>query len=134
MPSPGQDKSSKERIIAEQWKTGFDFAAFKEAFEGKDLDRWVPFYADDAEWTEYRHLSPPRAPNRMIGKQQIAEFLARVCGADFGVSVADEVVTADRVAFSVDCVFPDGNRIFEHVITHIEDGKIVRQVDVEAWD
>ena len=134
MPSPGRDKSSKERIIAEQWKTGFDFAAFKEAFEGKDLDRWVPFYADDAEWTEYRHLSPPRAPNRMIGKQQIAEFLARVCGADFGVSVADEVVTADRVAFSVDCVFPDGNRIFEHVITHIEDGKIVRQVDVEAWD
>jgi hypothetical protein len=70
----------------------------------------------------------------MIGKQQIAEFLARVCGADFGVSVADEVVTADRVAFSVDCVFPDGNRIFEHVIAHIEDGKIVRQVDVEAWD
>jgi ketosteroid isomerase-like protein len=134
MPSPGRDKSSKERIIAEQWKTGFDFAAFKEAFEGKDLDRWVPFYADDAEWTEYRHLSPPRAPNRMIGKQQIAEFLARVCGADFGVSVADEVVTADRVAFSVDCVFPDGNRIFEHVITHIEDGKMVRQVDVEAWD
>jgi ketosteroid isomerase-like protein len=134
MPSPGRDKSSKERIIAEQWKTGFDFAAFKEAFEGKDLDRWVPFYADDAEWTEYRHLSPPRAPNRMIGRQQIAEFLARVCGADFGVSVADEVVTADRVAFSVDCVFPDGNRIFEHVITHIEDGKIVRQVDVEAWD
>jgi ketosteroid isomerase-like protein len=49
MPSPGRDKSSKERIIAEQWKTGFDFAAFKEAFEGKDLDRWVPFYADDAE-------------------------------------------------------------------------------------
>jgi ketosteroid isomerase-like protein len=134
MPSPGRDKSSKERIIAEQWKTGFDFAAFKEAFEGKDLDRWVPFYANDAEWTECRHLSPPRAPNRMIGKQQIAEFLARVCGADFGVSVADEVVTADRVAFSVDCVFPDGNRIFEHVITHIEDGKIVRQVDVEAWD
>jgi hypothetical protein len=44
------------------------------------------------------------------------------------------VVAADRVALSVDCVFPDGKRIFEHVIAHIEDGKIVRQVDVEAWD
>jgi hypothetical protein len=95
--------------------------------EGKDLDRWVPFYANDAEWTEYRHLSPPRAPNRMIGKQQIVEFLARVCRTVFGI-------TADRVAFSVDCVFPDGKRIFEHVIAHIEDGKIARQVDVEAWD
>jgi hypothetical protein len=50
------------------------------------------------------------------------------------ITVADEVVTADRVAFSVDCVFPDGKRIFEHVIAHIEDSKIVRQVDVEAWD
>jgi len=134
MPSSGRDKSPRERIMTERWKTGFDFAAFKEAFEGKDLDRWVPFYANDAEWTEYRHLSPPRAPNRMIGKQQIAGFLARVCRADFGITVADEVVTADRVAFSVDCVFPDGKRIFEHVIAHIEDGKIARQVDVEARD
>jgi hypothetical protein len=49
-------------------------------------------------------------------------------------TVADEVVTADRVAFSVECVFPDGKRIFEHVVAHIEDGKIVRLVDVEAWD
>ena len=134
MPFSGRDDSSRERIMAERWKTGFDFAAFKEAFEGKDLDRWVPFYADVAEWTEYRHVSPPRAPNRMIGKQQIAEFLARDYRADFDITVADEVVTANRVAFSVDCVFPDGKRIFEHVIAHLEDGKIVRQVDVEAWD
>jgi hypothetical protein len=70
----------------------------------------------------------------MIGKQQIAEFLARDYRADFDITVADEVVTANRVAFSVDCVFPDGKRIFEHVIAHLEDGKIVRQVDVEAWD
>jgi ketosteroid isomerase-like protein len=44
----------------------FDYAAYKDAFERKDSQRWAQFYADDAEW--------------------------------------------------------------------IEDGKIVRQVDVEAWD
>ena len=70
----------------------------------------------------------------MIGKRQIAGFLAQVCRADIDITVADEVVTADRVAFSVDCVFPDGKRIFERVNAPIDDGKIVRQVDVEAWD
>ena len=115
-------------------RSEFDFAAFKNAFERKDFNRWVPFYADDAEWIEYRHISPPRAPNRMVGKQQIADFLKWVCNANFGISIADEVVAADRVAFSVDCTFPDGKRVFEHVIAQIEDGKITRQVDVEAWD
>jgi ketosteroid isomerase-like protein len=117
-----------------QQKPEFDFATFKEAFERKDLDRWLPFYADDAEWIEYRQISPPCAPNRMIGKQQIADFLARVCKADFDITIADEVITKERVAFSVDCAFPDGKHIFEHVITQIEDGRISRQVDVEAWD
>ncbi len=94
----------------------------------------MPFYADGAEWVEYRHVSPPRAPNRMMGKQQIAEFLERVCGADFGITVADEVIGTGRVAFSVDCAFPDGKHVLEHVIARIENGKIARQVDVEAWD
>jgi hypothetical protein len=70
----------------------------------------------------------------MVSKGQIADFLARVCGAEFGITIADEVIGAGRVAFSVDCVFPDGKRVFEHVIARIENGKIARQVDVEAWD
>jgi ketosteroid isomerase-like protein len=123
-----------ELILTEQQTTGLDFASFKEAFEGKDLDRWLSFYAEEAEWTEYRHISPPRALNRMTGKHQIADFLRQVCAADFEITIADEVITPDRVAFSVDCAFPDGKHVFEHVIARIEDGKIIRQVDVEAWD
>ena len=115
-------------------KNEFDFAAFKDAFKSKDLDRLVPFYADGAEWIEYRHASPPRAPNRMVGQERIADFLARVCAADFDITIADEVIGAGRIALSVDCAFPDGKRVFEHVIARTEDGKIVRQVDVEAWD
>ncbi len=71
-------------------KTEFNFGAFKDAFERKDLERWLPFYADEAEWIEYRHISPPRAANRMIGKQQIAAFLGRVCSANFDITIADE--------------------------------------------
>ena len=28
----------------------FDFAAFRAAVEARDVDRWLPFFADDAEW------------------------------------------------------------------------------------
>jgi hypothetical protein len=40
----------------------------------------------------------------------------------------------ERAAFSVDVTLPDGRRVFEHTILHIEDGRISRQADVEAWD
>jgi hypothetical protein len=39
----------------------FDFAAFRAAVEARDVDRWLPFFADDAEWLEFRHkASSPR--------------------------------------------------------------------------
>jgi hypothetical protein len=94
----------------------------------------VSFYSDDAEWVEYRHFSPPRFPNRMVGRQRISEFLHEICEADLGITLADEVIGEDRIAFSVDCAFPDGRHILEHVIANVEGGRIDRQVDVEAWD
>jgi ketosteroid isomerase-like protein len=134
----GQDRSPDDRRslgrVGEHTLSEFAFAAFKRAFEDKDFDSWVAFYADDAEWIEYRHFSPPRSPDRMVGRQQIAEFLERICGANLGITIADEVIGPDRVAFSVDCTLPDGKHIFEHVIAHFENGKISRQVDVEASD
>jgi hypothetical protein len=40
----------------------------------------------------------------------------------------------ERAAFSVEVTLPDGRRVLEHTIIHIENGKIACQVDVEAWD
>jgi hypothetical protein len=70
----------------------------------------------------------------MIGKQAIAEFLASVCPADLTITIGDEVIAGDRAAFSVTVSFPDGKRVVEHVIIQSRDGKITRQVVVEAWD
>ncbi|MCC7276480.1 MAG: nuclear transport factor 2 family protein [Alphaproteobacteria bacterium] len=117
-----------------QSDAGFDFVAFKEAFVGKNRDAWLGFFADDAEWIEYRHNAPPRSPNRMSGKQQIGSFLTGVCGAPVRLAISDEVLGRDRAAFCVTCELPNGNRIIEHVIIHVRDGRIARQVDVEAWD
>ncbi len=115
-------------------KPAFDFSAFKNAFERKDAATWAGFYAEDAEWVEYKPSAPPRDPVRMVGRKRIAEFLASLESSDIGISLADEVLGEERVAFSADVTLPDGRRVFEHTIVHIVDDMIVRQVDVEAWD
>jgi hypothetical protein len=46
----------------------------------------------------------------MVAKQQVAGFLARVCPADLGITVADEVLADGRIVFGVDCAFPNGRQ------------------------
>jgi hypothetical protein len=60
--------------------------------------------------------------------------LARVKSSDVRLELSDEVLGTTRAAFCVTCTLPDGRRIIENVIVHLKEGKIIRQVDVEAWD
>ena len=113
----------------------FDFATFKQAFQSQDVDKWVTFYAPDAEWIEYRHTNPPRAPNRMAGRSQIEAFLSRIKASNISIAITDEILGSTRASFCVTCTLSDGvRRIIEHVIIHHSNGRITRQVDVEAWD
>jgi uncharacterized protein len=112
----------------------FDFAAYKAAFEARDVERWIAFYAEDAEWLEYRPPSPPRAPNVMRGRAAIRAFLADVATSPITLTIHDEVVGRRRSAFAVTVAFEDGRRHLEHVIIDHPGGIIVRHVDVEAWD
>lgn len=112
----------------------FDFAGFKQAFVEQDVPAWAAYYADDAQWIEYRHANPPRAPNVMQGKREIADFLERVKASNVALKIEDEVVGPARAAFRVWCALRDGRRIIEHVIVDHANGRITRQVDVEAWD
>ena len=44
------------------------------------------------------------------------------------------MIGEERIAFAFLVTEPDGRHLIEHVILHLADGKIARQVDVEAWD
>ena len=112
----------------------FDFAAYRAAFEAKDVPAWLAFYADDADWLECRYSDPPRAPNVMRGKDEIGVFLARVAALELTISLSREVLAEDRIAFACLVTLGDGRQILEHVIADLRDGLIVRHVDAEAWD
>jgi len=112
----------------------FDFPAFQRAFVTQDVTTWLKFYADDAEWIEYKQTHPPRSPRRIVGKKEIADFLAHVTASNVLLEIDDEIIGPTRAAFCLWCTLGDGRRIVEHIIIHFADGKITRQVDVEAWD
>jgi ketosteroid isomerase-like protein len=123
-----------QEALAALTEPAFDFAAYKAAFEARDAERWIEFYADDAEWLEYRPGNTPRDPNVMRGRADILRFLRDVASKDLTLTLADEVVGRRRAAFAVWVGLPDGSRQLEHVIVELRDGRIARQVDVESWD
>jgi len=114
--------------------TSFDFPAFKRAFEAKDVEAWLAFFAPDAEWWEYRPDAPPRAPKMTVGREAIRARLTYIAGLGIEQAISDEVIGEERIAFAFWVTWSDGRHLIEHVILHLADGKIARQVDVEMWD
>jgi tRNA-binding EMAP/Myf-like protein len=48
--------------------------------------------------------------------------------------VENEVIGADRVAFNEACEYPEGTKALAVETLDVRDGKIVREVIVQAWD
>lgn len=115
-------------------KTGFDFEALRRAEEQHDLDSMLSLYADDAEMRIVNRNTPPSSPFELHGKEEIAEYLRDVFSRELTHRIEQEVIGEDRVAFNVACEYPDGTRVLAADSLEVRDGKIVRQVEVVAWD
>lgn len=112
----------------------FDFEAFKQAFVAQDIDEWIEFYADDAEWIEYNHHQPLNTPQRVSGRDEIYQHLRMIEDSRLTLAIEDELIGSQHAAFRVWVVLSSGKRIIEHTMIYYSDGKIQKMVDVEAWD
>jgi len=112
----------------------FDFAGFRRALTARDVRAWLACFADDAEWIEHRPSDAPRPPERIRGRAAIARYLEEIAAEDLRLAIEDEVIGGDRIAFRIVCDLADGRRMVEHAIATIRDGRIVRMVEIEAWD
>jgi ketosteroid isomerase-like protein len=122
--------------MTEQQAAGgkLDFEALRRAEEQHDLDAMLDLYADDAEIRIINRNTPPSSPYVLRGKEEIAEYLKDVFSRDMKHRVENEVVGENRLAFNVDCEYPDGMRVLAAETAEVRDGKIVRQTEVVAWD
>ena len=113
---------------------GLDFEAMRRAIEELDADALVGLYADDAQILVINKNTTPSSPRELRGKEKITEYLRDVCGRAMTHRIEGEVVGEDRVAFQEACEYPDGTRVLAATTLDLRGGKIVRQVNVEAWD
>ena len=119
----------------EQYSTSmFDFESMRRAIEQLDADLLTSLYADDAQMHIVNRYSTPSSPRELRGKEEIAEHLKDVCGRAITHRVENEVMGEDRVAFNEACEYPDGNRVLAAMTLEVHNGKVVRQVSVEAWE
>jgi DNA-binding protein Fis len=113
---------------------GLDFEALRRAIEQSDAESLTSFYADGAEMLTVSRNTTPSSPQALRGKEQIAQYLADVCGRDMTHRIENEIVDQERIAFNEVCEYPDGLRVLAAATLDVRDGQIVRQVNVEAWD
>src|SRR5215210_8847867 len=111
-----------------------DFEVLRQAIEGRDAETLVGFYAEDAEVLTINRNSTPSSPQVLRGKDEISEYLRDVSSREMTHKVENEVVGEDRIAFQEACEYPDGIRVLGAETLELRDAKIVRQVNVEAWD
>ena len=94
----------------------------------------LDLYAEDAEIRIVNRNTPPSSPYVLRGKEEIAEYLRDVFSRDMSHSIENEIVGDDRLAYNVAYEYPDGPRVLASENLEMRHGKVVRQVEVVAWD
>lgn len=102
--------------------------------EGCNVDMIVSCYTDDAELNIIDRNHPPSAPLHLRGKQEIGDYYRDICSRQMQHSVNEEIVADNRLAFMEACEYSDGTRVLAAELCELANGKIARQLTVQAWD
>ncbi len=68
------------------------------------------------------------------GTQEIRGWLEDVCGRDMTHRITHTVQDDGGVAFTEACRYPDGTAVPCAALLEVRDGRVTRQVGIQAWD
>lgn len=108
--------------------------ALHSALEGRNADAMLELFAEDAELKIVDRNHPPSHPMDLHGKSEIGGYLRDVLGRDMTHHITSEIVGDSDFAFTEECEYPDGKRVFTNAFVELRNGKIFREVEVQAWD
>jgi ketosteroid isomerase-like protein len=109
-------------------------AAIKSAIEARDGRALSSFYADNAVARIVDRNNPPSKPREIKGRGAISTFWDDVCGRTMTHRVDVTLADGNQMAFTQACTYPDGAKVFCIALLKLEDGLIVDQTVVQAWD
>ena len=108
--------------------------AIKQAIEASDARMLASYYAEDAMVRIIDRNNPPCRPREIKGKAAIDMSWDDVCSRTATHHVEDVITEGNRIAFTQACAYPDGTKVFSASILVLNDGRIVGQTVVQAWD
>jgi ketosteroid isomerase-like protein len=117
-----------------QSETALDLGTFKRAYEEWDIDALLGLYAEDVELVQIDRDNPPSSPRVRRGKDVFKGMFEHCAGAGVKASVENAVAGPDRAAATVTCEFPGGRRVVANGIFELDDGRIVRELEVVSGD
>ena len=112
----------------------FDVATFKRAYEEWDIEALLALYADDVELIQIDRDNPPSAPRTRHGSDVLRGMLEHCAGAGVVPTVENTLADGRRAAATITCAFPGGRKVVANGVFEVEDGRIVRERDVQAGD
>ena len=112
----------------------FDLDRFRRGYEEWDVDALLGLYADDVELIQIDRDNPPSSPKTRHGTDVFRGMLVHCAAAGVRASVEDAVAGEGRAAATVTYEFPGGRRVIANAVLEIEDGRIVRELDVLSGD
>jgi ketosteroid isomerase-like protein len=114
--------------------TAFDVAAFKRTYEEWDIDGLLALYSNEVELIQIDRDHTPSSPRTRQGSDVLRGMLEHCAGAGVVATVENTVADGQRAAATITCAFPGGRRVLANAILELEDGRIVRELDVLSGD
>jgi hypothetical protein len=114
--------------------TAFDLDTLRRGYEEWDVEALLGLYADEVELIQIDRDNPPSSPRTRHGKEMFRGMFEHCAAAGVRASVENAVAGEDRAAATITCEFPGGRRVMANAILEIEQGRIVRELDVMSGD
>jgi ketosteroid isomerase-like protein len=130
----GPRHGRQQEEIMLQTKDAVNSTSIKKAIEGRDGAMLSGFYADDAVVRVIDRNNPPSKPREIRGKASITTFWDDICGRAMSHKIESSVTEGDRLAFTENCAYPDGTKVYCATVVELKNGRIARQTVVQAWD
>jgi hypothetical protein len=112
----------------------FPVGALRRGIEERDASTLLALYAEDAELRVVDRTNPPSSPLILVGRVAIGHYLDEISSRDMTHALTRIVVGDASVAYVEECQYPNGTRVLCTAVLDLADGRIARQIGVQAWD
>ena len=117
-----------------QTTASFDVETLKRGYEEWDIEAILGLYAEDFELVQIDRDHPPSAPRALRGTDVLRGMLEHCAAAGVKATVANPVAGEHRAAATITCEFPGGRKVLANAILEVENGRVVRELDVLSGD